>query len=51
MHKKISYVGVMIDQILRNKEDYQTVFGLFDIASLVGKQPDENLIAAVSYHI
>jgi hypothetical protein len=41
----------MIDQILRNKEDYQTVFTLSDIASLVGKQPDENLISAVSYHI
>ncbi|MDP3982890.1 MAG: hypothetical protein Q8Q65_02330 [bacterium] len=41
----------MINQILRRKCTFQTVFSVSDVARLTGKQPDENLLSALSYHV
>ncbi|MDA1337869.1 MAG: hypothetical protein O2871_00740 [bacterium] len=40
----------MIEKILRNKNEYQTVFTLSEISTFVGKNSDQNLISALSYY-
>lgn len=40
----------MIEKILRNKNEDQTVFTLSEVATYVNKSPDQNLISALSYY-
>lgn len=40
----------MIEKILRNKNESQTVFTLSEVATFVNKNPDQNLISALSYY-
>ena len=41
---------MIIKKLVLNR-DKQTVFGLSDVARIVGQTPDQNLISAVSYYV
>src|SRR3990167_1902818 len=41
----------MINQLLRNKPAFQTVLSVSNIARLTNKQPDVNMLSALSYHV
>ena len=41
----------MITKIFRRKSQFQTVFTFSDISRLIDRQPDKNLLSALSYHV